>query len=109
MVSIEIFKELDLRVAKIIGVEDHEGARKPMYKVSLDLGSEMGTRVVVAGIKSYYSKEELVGKSVICLVNLEPKEIAGVVSHGMILAADDEQNVSLLTLDKPVAPGSSIR
>lgn len=109
MVAMDAFKEVDLRVGKIIGVEDHEGARKPMYKILLDLGSELGTRTVVAGIKSYYSKEELVGKFVICFSNLEPKEIAGVSSHGMLLAAEDESTVTLLTVDKEVLPGSKIR
>lgn len=108
MVGIEVFKEIDLRVAKITAVEDHEGARKPMYKISLDLGPEIGQRIVVAGIKSFYSREELVGKSVICVANLEPKQIAGVESHGMLLAAEDEQTVCLLTLDREVKPGSSI-
>ncbi|HVA83092.1 MAG TPA: hypothetical protein VNF06_02935 [Candidatus Aquilonibacter sp.] len=108
MVGIEVFKEIDLRVAKITSIEDHEGARKPMYKISLDLGPEIGARIVVAGIKSFYSKEELVGKSVICVANLEPKEIAGVQSHGMLLAAEDDTTVCLLTLDREVKPGSSI-
>ncbi|MDE1845839.1 MAG: methionine--tRNA ligase subunit beta [Candidatus Micrarchaeota archaeon] len=108
MVGIEILKEIDLRVAKITSVEDHEGARKPMYKLTLDLGPELGARTVVAGIKIFYSKEELVGKSVICVANLEPKEIAGVLSHGMLLAAEDDSNVALLTLDKEIKPGSSV-
>ena len=108
VVGIDVFKELELRVARIVSVDEHEGARKPMYKVTLDLG-EAGQRVVVAGIKSYYTKEELVGKSVICVANLEPKEIAGVQSHGMMLAAEDENTVSLLTVDKEVRVGSLVR
>lgn len=107
MVGIDAFKELELRVGRIVNVEEHEKARKPMYRITLDLG-ESGERSVVAGIKPWYTKEELVGKSVICLANLEPKEIAGAVSHGMILAAEDESGVALLTLDKPIKAGSLI-
>ncbi|MGI0141238.1 MAG: tRNA-binding protein [Candidatus Micrarchaeales archaeon] len=107
MASIDIFKQLELRVAKITSVEEHEQARKPMYKITLDLG-EAGERHVVAGIKPWYSKEELIGKSVICVANLDPKEIAGAQSHGMILAAEDETGVALLTLDRPIKAGSLI-
>ncbi|MDE1825137.1 MAG: tRNA-binding protein [Candidatus Micrarchaeota archaeon] len=108
MVGIDAFKELELRVAMIVGVEEHEMARKPMYKVTLDLG-EIGQRTVVAGIKNYYSREELLGKKVICVANLEPKEIAGVQSHGMMLAAEDESTVCLLTVDKEIRIGSLVR
>ncbi|MDE1850691.1 MAG: methionine--tRNA ligase [Candidatus Micrarchaeota archaeon] len=107
MVGIDSFKELELRVGRITNVEEHEKARKPMYRITLDLG-EAGERSVVAGIKPWYTKEELIGKSVVCLANLEPKEIAGAVSHGMILAAEDEGGVALLTLDKPIKAGSLI-
>ena len=108
MANLDYFNELNLRVAMILGVEDHEKARKPMYKITLDLG-ELGQRVVVAGIKEHYSKEELVGKAVICVANLEPKQIAGVESHGMLLAAEDENGVSLLTIDRTVKAGSAVR
>ena len=56
MVSIETFLALDMRVGKIITVEDHEKARKPMYKLTVDLGPEIGTRTIIAGIKAYYSR-----------------------------------------------------
>ncbi|MDE1761780.1 MAG: tRNA-binding protein [Candidatus Micrarchaeota archaeon] len=108
LASLDNFSELDLRVARIIGVEEHEKARKPMYKITLDIG-ELGQRTVVAGIKSYYERESLIGKSVICVAGLEPKQIAGVESHGMILAAEDENGVALLTIDREVKPGSAVR
>lgn len=107
MVGIDAFLSLELRVGRITGVEEHEKARKPMYKITLDLG-EVGERKVVAGIKPWYTKEELVGKFVICVANLDPKEIAGELSHGMILAAEDESGVALLTLDRPIKAGSLI-
>ncbi len=109
MTVFDNFKEIDLRVAAIVNVEDHELARKPMFKLTLDLGEELGRRTVVAGIKGPYTKEELIGKKVICIANLEPKDVAGVMSQGMLLAAEDPSNISLLTVDRDVLPGSKIR
>lgn len=91
-----------------MGVEVHEKARKPMYKLTLDLGPEIGQRIVVAGIRDAYSEGELMGKHIICLANLEPKEIAGVQSHGMILAAEDENAVAVLVPDRDIKVGSRI-
>ena len=108
MVGIDVFSQLDIRVGKIVAVEDHEKARKPMYKLTVDLGSEIGLRTIVAGIKSFYSKEELVGKKIICVVNLDPKAIAGIESHGMLLAAGETENVAVLVPDKDMPVGSKI-
>ncbi|MCL5412679.1 MAG: hypothetical protein M1474_03505 [Candidatus Marsarchaeota archaeon] len=106
MVSKEEFSAIDLRVGRIKSVED-AGTKKPMYKISVDVG-ELGTRTVIAGIKSYYAPEELVDKEVIIVVNLEPKAIAGTMSEGMLLAAEDGSNVSLLVPDRRVAEGSKV-
>jgi methionine--tRNA ligase beta chain len=108
MVSIDELFALGLRVGKIIEVDDLETARKPMYKLKIDVG-EIGIRNVVAGIKPYYTKEELLGRSIIIVTNLEPKNIAGALSEGMVLAADDGTNVSILEPDKELPPGSLIR
>ncbi len=56
MVSIDTFSSLDIRVGKVLSVEEHEKARKPMYKLSIDFGSEIGIRTIIAGVKSDYSK-----------------------------------------------------
>jgi methionine--tRNA ligase beta chain len=108
MPTIDDFASLGLRVGKIIEVEDHEGARKPMYKIKIDLG-ELGTRNIVAGLKISYTKEELLSSLVVVVSNLEPKSIAGTMSEGMILAADDGTNISLLRPDKNLPPGSIVR
>ena len=108
MVNIDEFLSIDLRVGKIIGVEEHEKARKPMYKLTVSLGEEMGERTIVAGIRDRYTKDELMGKFIICVTNLEPKEIAGVQSQGMLLAAEDETQLSLLTPDKEIKAGSRV-
>ncbi|MFA4859016.1 MAG: hypothetical protein WC636_07080 [Candidatus Margulisiibacteriota bacterium] len=105
-VAFEDFKKMELKVAQIKAVEDIEGADK-IYKVTVDCGEE---RVVVAGIKLWYTKEELVGKKVAMIANLEPRTIRGVTSHGMILAASnvDKTALTLLAVDKDVPAGSLI-
>lgn len=108
MVDIGAFSAFDIRIGRILSVEDHEKARKPMYKLALDFGSEIGIRTIVAGVKSDYSKEELVGKKIACIVNLDPKMIAGVESQGMLLAAGDTGSIAILVPDKEVEEGSRV-
>ncbi|MEM0154810.1 MAG: hypothetical protein QW814_03175 [Methanothrix sp.] len=106
-ISFDKFDAVDLRVAKILDVETHPSTRKPMYKLTLDLG-ELGRRTIVAGIGAFYGKEELIGKKIVVVANLAPRTIAGVVSDGMLLAAEDELNISLIVPDKDASPGSRI-
>ena len=110
-IGFDEFRSADIRVGRITEVKVHEGARKPMYVLSVDLGKEIGTRTIVAGIREFYAPEELLGKKVACLVNLEPKTIAGVVSSGMVLAADSGGKVSLLVPDRSseMEEGSRVR
>ncbi len=108
MVGIETFSALDVRIGRIIAVEDHEGARKPMYKLTVDLGQEIGTRTIVAGIRQHYQKGELMNKKIACIVNLDPKNIAGIESQGMLLAAGEEDAVALLVPDREMPEGSRI-
>ncbi len=108
MASIEDFSKLDLRVGRITGVEDVEKARKPVYKLTIDFGAEIGTRTIVAGIKNFYEKEALLNRQLACIVNLDPKMIAGVESQGMILAADGESGAALMVPEKELPNGSRI-
>lgn len=107
MVSIQEFSNIDIRVGRIVDVQDHEKARKPIYKMRVDLG-ELGVRDIAAGIKEAYTKEELLDRLVVVVANLEPKEIAGFMSQGMLLAAEDEGSISLLKPDKDLAPGAKV-
>ncbi len=107
------FVKLDLRVATITAAELHPNADR-LLKIQLDDGTAEG-RQVCAGIKAWYDPDSLVGKQVIIVANLEPRKIRGEMSQGMILAAtdspgggDDEKNVVVLTMDKPVQSGSSV-
>ncbi|MGC8662686.1 MAG: methionine--tRNA ligase subunit beta [Candidatus Micrarchaeia archaeon] len=109
MATIEEFNKIDIRIGKILEAELHEKAKKPMYKIKVDLGKELGIRQIIAGIAKYYEKEELIGKRVAIVSNLEPKEIAGEISNGMLLATEDENGtVSLLVPDKNVSEGSTV-
>ena len=104
----EKFMEVELKVGKITKVSDHENADK-LYVVSIDDGTEKG-RTICAGLKEYYSQEEMLGKSVVFVANLKPRKLRGVMSEGMMLAADDgDGSVKLVTLDGEISPGSQVR
>jgi len=106
-VPFQMFAQLDLRVGKILTVDDIPTARKPLYKFTIDFGA-LGVRQCAGGIKAYYSKEQLVGKLVVAVLNLEPKPIAGVVSECMMLASFTENELSLLRPDKDMPPGTKV-
>lgn len=106
MISFKDFQKIDLRVAKIIKAEKIEGSEK-LLKLKIDLGEEK--RQLVAGISQYYLPEDLMGKEIIVVVNLEPRVVFGLKSQGMLLAAEDGQRAVLLMPDKEVPPGSKIQ
>jgi methionine--tRNA ligase beta chain len=104
-ITIDDFKKLDLRVAKITEAERIEGTDK-LLKLKVTLGLE--ERQLVAGIAQDYTPEELVGKQLIVVANLEPAVIRGVESQGMLLAATSEGKIILATMDKEANPGSKL-
>ncbi|MEK6878183.1 MAG: methionine--tRNA ligase subunit beta [Nanoarchaeota archaeon] len=106
-ITIQDFQKLDLRVGKILQVEDHPNANK-LYILTVDL-AEKEPRQIVAGLKPYYSKEHLINKKAIFIANLEPATIRGVESNGMILAAGNEEKVLFITPEKDIDIGSKIR
>ncbi|MCF7916227.1 MAG: hypothetical protein K9L61_00425 [Candidatus Omnitrophica bacterium] len=106
MATFEDFKKLEIKVGKVIKVEDHPNAEK-LYLLTLDVGDK--TIQLVAGIKPFYGVSDLEGKLIPVVVNLEPKNIRGVESEGMILAAESSDDVSVLTSDKNIEPGSIVR
>ncbi len=105
MISIDDFGKLDLRVAEILEVNDHPNADR-LYAMKIKIGSE--ERSLVAGIKKHYTKEELIGKKIIVIANLEPAELRGVKSEGMLLAASEGDNVVLVTVDKDIESGAKL-
>jgi len=106
VVSFEDFLKLDIRIGTVSTAEKVSGADK-LVRLEIDLGSE--TRQVVAGIAPHYSPEQIVGKQVPILVNLQPRTLRGIESQGMILAADVEGEPVLLVPDHHVKPGSPVR
>lgn len=106
-ISFEDFKKLDIRIGKIIKVEEPEGS-KTMLKLTVDFGNEQ--RVAMAGLKNYYKAEDFLSKNFVFIVNLERKKFLGIESECMILATDDEKgNVVLLQPEKDIEVGSKIR
>ncbi|MCA9286622.1 MAG: hypothetical protein KDA22_15465 [Phycisphaerales bacterium] len=117
-IPFDLFAKLDLRVATITAAEPHPNADK-LLKVQLDDGTPEG-RQVCAGIKAWYDPAALVGKQVVIVANLEPRKLRGEISQGMILAASDlkpgsdpaapeaERDVVILTIERPVKPGSRV-
>ena len=104
------WQKLDIRTAKILKVEDVEGADN-LYKLTIDLGKELGKRTLVAGLKEHYKPEKLKGRTIVVFTNLEPRKIKGIESQGMLLAAvsEDETKVHLLQPDSEIELGSRVR
>jgi methionyl-tRNA synthetase len=106
MISFNDFAKLDLRVGKILEVQDIAGADK-LYLLKVDIGEKVIQ--LVAGIKPFYKKEDLKDKLIVVLVNLEPKTIRGFTSQGMLLAASSQDKISLIGPYEEIKVGSKIR
>lgn len=107
-IDFEDFMKVEMRTGKVVDIEDHPNADK-LYVVTIEDGPD-STRTVCAGLKGIYQKEQLLGKQVIFVANLKPRKLRGIMSEGMILAADDgDGNVSVLTLDSEMPTGSQVR
>jgi methionyl-tRNA synthetase len=105
MISIEEFKKLDLRIATIQKVEPHPNADKLLI-LQIDLGAEQ--RQIVAGIRNHYVPEDLLGRQIVVVSNLEPAKLRGAESQGMLLAASDGDRIIILTPEKKVTPGAKV-
>ena len=107
-IEFDQFMAIDLRVGKIISVDVHPDADR-LYVVKIDDGTESG-RTVCAGLKDFYTPDEMTGLHVAFVANLKPRKLRGVMSEGMMLAADDgEGGVCLLTVESKIKPGSEVR
>lgn len=108
LISIDDFAKLDLRVAEVTAAERVEGTDK-LVKLEIDLGTEK--RQIVAGIAQFYAPDELIGKHIVVVANLEPARIRGVESRGMLLAGstEDRKELSIITVDRPLAKGAKVR
>ena len=107
-IDFEDFMKVDMRTGRILSVDDHPDADK-LYVISIE-DAPGSTRTVCAGLKGHYEASDLVGLDVVFVANLEPRKLRGVLSEGMLLAADDgEGNVRLLTLEGDIDTGSAVR
>jgi methionyl-tRNA synthetase len=107
MANIEDFKKLELKVAQIKEVNDHPNADR-LYVITLDFGDK--TKQVVAGIKgSYQQKEDLIGKQVVAVDNLDPVILRGVESQGMLLASSDEEGIVIVSPERKMKLGSIVK
>lgn len=105
VVTIDEFKRLDLRVARVVEARQHPNADK-LLVLKVDVGDEV--KQIVAGLRQWYEPEQLLGKYVVVVNNLQPVKLRGEESNGMLLAATSDGDVVILTTEKPVKPGSPV-
>ena len=106
-ISIDQFRAVELRVATISAAAPHPNADR-LVVLTVDLGSEQ--RQLVAGIRAHYQPQDLIGKQIVVVANLEPATLRGVESQGMLLAASDsEGRLAIVTPERPVAPGAQVK
>jgi methionine--tRNA ligase beta chain len=106
MATIEEFRKLEFKIAEIKEVSEHPNADR-LYVITVDLGDK--TKQIVAGIRASYAKEDLIGRQVVVVDNLEPAMLRGVESQGMLLAASDEEGIAILSPLRKVKPGSIVK
>ena len=106
MVTYEEFRKIELKIARIKEVNDHPNADR-LYVIIVEVGDK--TKQIVAGIKNFYKKEDLVGHEVVLIDNLDPAVIRGIKSNGMLLAASDDKGVSIIAPDREMALGSMVK
>lgn len=102
------FLNLDIRVGKVVDAKRLESSSK-LLELQVDLGEDYGVVTILAGMAQFFTPEDFIGKHFAFVANLEPKEMAGSTSNGMMLAADVENKPVLLELSSSIPPGSPIR
>ena len=104
-ITIDEFKRLDLRIARVVEARPHPNADK-LILLRVDVGDEV--KQIVAGLRQWYEPEQLIGKLIVVLNNLQPAKLRGEVSDGMLLAATSGDQVVILTTERPVEPGAPV-
>ena len=102
MITIDDFAKVELRTARVVSAEAHPNADR-LLVLQIEVGEEK--RQLVAGIRGHYEPEELVGKTLVIVANLEPAKLRGIESQGMLLAVSDGDRVVVLTTEKETATG----
>lgn len=109
MISYVDFKKVDIRVGTVVNVEEFPTARKPALKLFIDFGAEIGIKKTSAQITDLYSKEKLMGKQVLAVVNFPPKQIGSFMSEVLVLGLSNESGaIVLVTPDQEVPNGKKL-
>lgn len=109
MITWDDFNKIDFRAGTIVEAAPFPGAKKPAFRLLIDLGSEIGLKKSSAQITQHYNPEELIGRQVVCIVNFPPKQIANYISEVLVTGFPDAENhVVLCAIDKPVANGAKL-
>lgn len=106
-IKFEDFSKVDIRIGTVSSAEEIEGSDK-LIKMQVDFG-DMGTRQILAGIKAWYSPEDLVGRQIPFIINIEPRKMMGFESRGMVLAVDSDEKAVLLLPEESVENGALVK
>ncbi len=108
-IDFEQFLSVDMRIGEVISVDDFPEARKPSFKLKIDFGQGVGIKKSSAQITTHYSKESLLGKKVLAVVNFPPRQIGKFMSEVLVMGFSDESNdIVLFELDKNVPNGARL-
>ena len=108
-ISFNQFLDVDMRIGEVVEVEDFPEAHKPSYKLKIDFGVGVGVKKSSAQITIHYSKEELLGKKVLAVVNFPPRQIGKFMSEVLVMGfSDKNNNIVLFNLDKDVPNGARL-
>lgn len=109
LISWKDFEKIELRVGTVVKAEDYSEARKPAYILHVDMGEKLGIKKSSAQITKRYSKQDLIGKRVVCVTNFPPKQIGKIMSEVLVTGFPDENgDVVLSTPDMPVPNGAKL-
>ncbi len=108
MIPVEVFDQVEMRVGTVLEATVNKKARHPAYGLKIDFGPELGIKTSSAQITELYTPEMLVGRQVVCCVNLNPMHIGSVKSEVRVLGSESKQGVVLLQLTEPVENGDRI-
>lgn len=108
MTTFDDFAKIDIRAGEVTAVEFFEKAKKPAYKLWIDFGADIGIKSSSAQITECYTADELIGKQVLGVINLPPRQIAGFISEVLILGVYANQGVVLIQPERPVKKGDKL-